>query len=340
MLTRDKPAKWKPRVEDARLLRGEGRYVDDVDFPNLAFAAFVRSPHAHARIRSIDAGEASRAPGVLAVLTAADVKAAGVDSIAIHIPMQSRDGKKLVVPPRPPLAVERVLHVGQPVAMVVAETAGAAQDAAELVAIDYEELAAIVGLREATTAGAPELWPEAPGNIALDWPGLVAEPANAAEVERIIAGAAHVARISLSNQRIAVASMETRGGTARFDPQSGVYTLRTCSQGVGAIREGLAAIMKLERGKIRVLTDDVGGGFGLKTSVYPELPVLLIAAKKIGRPVHWMSGRSESFISDNHARDTYSDAELALDENGKFLALRVRHLAAMGAFIAFHGAHI
>ena len=340
MLARDKSAKWKPRVEDARLLRGEGRYVDDVDFPNLAFAAFVRSPHAHARIRSIEAAEALRAPGVLVVLTAADMKAAGIDNIAMHIPMSGRDGKKLVVPRRPPLADGRVMHVGQPLAMVVAERASAALDAAELVAIDYEELPAVVDLRAAAAAGAPELWPEAPGNIALDWPGLVADAANAAEVERIMAGAAHVARISLVNQRIAVASMETRGGTARFDPASGAYTLRTCSQGVGAIRDGLAATMKLEREKIRVLTDDVGGGFGLKTSVYPELPVLLVAAKKLGRPVHWMSGRTESFVSDNHARDTYSEAELALDKNGKFLALRVRHLAAMGAFIAFHGAHI
>jgi carbon-monoxide dehydrogenase large subunit len=155
-----------------------------------------------------------------------------------------------------------------------------------------------------------------------------------------MASAAHVARISVSNQRIAVAPMETRGGTARFDLESGVFTLRTCSQGAGSLRDGLAAVMKLERDKLRVLTEDVGGGFGLKSTAYPELPVLLIAAKKLGRPVHWMSGRSESFISDNHARDAYSDAELALDTNGKFLAIRVRHLAALGAFVAFHGAHI
>jgi len=341
MLTRNKPpAKWKPRVEDERLVRGEGRYVDDVDFPALAFAAFVRSPYAHARIKSIDTAEALRAPGVLAVLSAADMQAAGVGNIAMHIPMSGRGGATLVVPKRPPLADERVMHVGQAVAVIVAENARAAEEAAELVAVDYEELDSVVDLREAMAAGAPQLWPGAPSNIALDWPGLVTDEANAAEVERIMASAAHVARVSLSNQRIAVASMETRGGTARFDPKSGVYTLRTCSQGVGAIRDGLVAVMKLERDKIRVLTEDVGGGFGLKTSVYPELPVLLVAAKKIGRPVHWMSGRSESFVSDNHARDTYSDAELALDANGKFLALRIRHLAAMGAFVAFHGAHI
>jgi carbon-monoxide dehydrogenase large subunit len=340
MLTRNKPAKWKPRVEDERLLRGEGRYVDDVDFPALTFASFVRSPYAHARIQSIGVEEALRAPGVLAVLTAADMKAAGAGNIALHIPMAGRGGAKLVVPERPPLADKRAMHVGQPVAVVIAETAGAAQEAAELVAVDYEELPSVVDLRDAIAAGAPQLWPEAPNNIALDWPGLVTDEANAAQVERIMVGAAHVARVSLSNQRIVVASMETRGGTARFDSTSGVYTLRTCSQGVGAIRDGLAALMKIERDKIRVLTEDVGGAFGLKTAVYPELPALLVATKKIGRPVHWMSSRSESFVSDNHARDTYSDAELALDTNGKFLALRIRHLAAMGAFVAFHGAHI
>ncbi|HLL26240.1 MAG TPA: xanthine dehydrogenase family protein molybdopterin-binding subunit [Xanthobacteraceae bacterium] len=340
MLTRGRPPKWQPRVEDDRLLRGEGRYVDDVDFPNLVFAGFVRSPHAHARIKSIDAAEARRAPGVLAVLTAADMKAAGVDNISMHAPMGGRGGSKLVVPARPPLADGRTMLVGEPVAAVIAESAKAAEDAAELVAVEYEELASVVDLREAIKPGAPQLWPQAPNNIALDWPGLVTDEANAAEVERIIANAAHVARVSHSNQRIAVVPMETRGGTARFDPMSGGYTVRTCSQGVGVIRDALAAVMKVERDKIRVLTEDVGGGFGVKTAVYPELPVLLVAAKKIGRPVHWMSSRSESFMSDNHARDTYSDAELALDANGKFLALRVRHLAAMGAFVAFRGAQI
>ena len=342
MLTRNKPpSKWKPRVEDERLLRGEGRYVDDVDFPTLTFAAFVRSPHAHARIKSVGVEEALRAPGVLAVLTAADMKAANAQNIAMHIPMNGRGGAKLVVPQRPPLADERAMHVGQPVAAVIAETAIAAQDAAELVAVDYEELDSVVDLRDAVKAGAPQLWPEAPNNIALDWPGLVTDEANAAEVERIMSSAAHrVARISVFEPAHCRRPDGDARGTARFDPESGVFTLRTCSQGVGAIRDGLAAVMKLERDKIRVLTEDVGGGFGLKSTVYPELPVLLIAAKKLGRPVHWMSGRSESFVSDNHARDAYSEAELALDANGKFLALRVRHLAAMGAFVAFHGAHI
>jgi carbon-monoxide dehydrogenase large subunit len=264
----------------------------------------------------------------------------GITNIARHIPMVGRNGKKLVVPIRPPLADDRVMHVGQAVAMVVAKSAGAAQDAAERVAVDYEDLSAITDLRQAVKPGVPQLWPEAVNNIALDWPGLVTEPSNAEEVERAMKSAANVARISLVNQRIAVASMEPRGGTASFDPANGIYTMRTCSQGVGAIQDGLALILNVKREQMRVLTEDVGGGFGLKTSVYPEMPVLLAAARRLGRPVHWMSGRSESFVSDNQARDTYSNAELALDANGTFLALRIRHFANMGAFVAFHGAHI
>src|ERR1700676_1899775 len=169
MLTRNKLAKWKPRVEDERLLRGEGHYVDDVDFPALTFASFVRSPYAHARIQSIGVEEALRAPGVLAILTAADMKAAGAGNIAMHIPMAGRGGAKLVVPERPQLPHKRAVHVGPPVAMVIAESAGAAQEAAELVAVDYEELDSVVDLRDAVKDGAPRLWPEAPNNIALDW---------------------------------------------------------------------------------------------------------------------------------------------------------------------------
>ncbi len=341
MLTRNKTSRHKfQRVEDDRLIRGQGKFVDDVDFLNLSFAYFVRSPHAFARIKAIDNEEARKIDGVLAILTVADMKEAGVINIARHIPMSGKNGGKLVLPARPPLADERVMHVGQAVAMVVAKTTRAAQDAAELVTVDYEELEPVTDLRDAVRPGAPLLWPDAPNNIAVDWPGLVTNPLNEHEVECAIKSAAKVARISLINQRIVVASMEPRGGTASFDPASGVYTMRTCSQGVGAIQDGLASIMNVGREKIRVLTEDVGGAFGLKTAVYPELPALLVAAKKIGKPVHWMSGRSESFVSDNHARDTHSDAELALDSEGNFLALRIRHLASMGAFVAFHGAHI
>ena len=334
-----KGAAHHPRVEDERLLRGLGRFTDDAEPQDGAYAAFVRSPHAFARIVSVDIGEARRAPGVLAVLTAADMD--GVGNISRHPPMTGRGGAKLVQTNRPALAGDRVLHVGQPVAAIVAETRNQAQDAAELVAVEYAPLEPVIEVRDAVRPDAPQLWPEAPGNIALDWPGPVPDDgAQAREVEQAVATAAHVARVTAVNQRIMVATMEPRGASASHDPASDSYTLRVCSQGVGPLRDALALAMGLEREQLRVLTDDVGGAFGMKTSVYPEYPVLLVAARRIGRPVHWLAGRSESFLSDNQARDTVTEAELALDQNGRFRALRIRHLAGVGGFLGALGAHI
>lgn len=328
-----------PRVEDERLVRGSGRFIADAAPAGHAHAAFVRSPHAFARIVSVDVEAARRAPGVLAVLTAADL--AGVGSISRHPPMTGRNGAKLVEPKRPALADERVLHVGQPVAAVIAETRDAAQDAAELVTVEYEPLAPVIDVREAVRPEAPQLWPEAPGNLALDWPGPIRDSEKAAsEVEAAIAGAAHVARVTEVNQRIMVASMEPRGASASYEAATDSYTLHVCSQGVAPIRDTLLPIMGLKREQITVLTDDVGGAFGMKTSVYPEYPVLLVAARRVGRPVHWMATRAESFLSDNQARDTVTDAELALDADGRFLALRIRHLAGVGGFLGTLGAHI
>jgi carbon-monoxide dehydrogenase large subunit len=231
--------------------------------------------------------------------------------------------------------------VGETVAVVVAETLIAAQDAAELVAVDYQERAPAVDLREAIRDGAPQLWPEAPGNIAVDWPGLAADPdANAGEVDRIIASAPHVARVAVVHQRIMVQSMEPRGATASYDSADDSYYLRCCSQSARALRDGLAPILGVPNQRLRVVTEDVGGAFGLKTGPYPEYLAILLAARKIGRPVHWMSNRAEAFLGDNHARDAFSDVELALDERGKFLALRVRHLGNMGAYIGAIGANI
>ena len=199
----------------------------------------------------------------------------------------------------------------------------------------------MVDLREAVREGAPQVWPEAPGNIAVDWPGLAPDPdANAKEVDRIIASAKHVARVALVHQRILVQSMEPRGATASYDPANESYFLRCCSQSARALRDGLAPILGVPNQRLRVVTEDVGGAFGLKTGPYPEYLAILVAARKIGRPVHWMSNRAEAFLSDNHARDAYSDVELALDERGKFLALRIRHLGSMGAFIGAVGANI
>jgi carbon-monoxide dehydrogenase large subunit len=188
---------------------------------------------------------------------------------------------------------------------------------------------------------APQVWNDAPGNIAVDWEGLAANPAEmAAKVDDVMKSAAHVARISLTHQRINVASMEPRGGTASYDPANESYLLRVCSQGARAMRDAMAQVMGVPNDRLRVVTEEVGGAFGLKTGPYPEYVAMLIGAKKIGRPVHWMSGRNESFMSDNHARDAFSDVELALDEKGKFLALRVRHVGSLGAYVGAVGANI
>jgi carbon-monoxide dehydrogenase large subunit len=332
---------FEPRVEDDALVRGLGRFVEDTPQPNQAFGIFVRSPHAHAHIGAIDIEAARAAPGVIAVLTHKDLDAAGVGNTSVHPPLTGRNGAKLVMPFRPALARERVMHVGQPVALVVAESIAQAQDAAELIAIDYEAIDAVADVRAALKVGAPQLWPEAPGNLAIDWPGPVTDDgSNAREIERIFSGAAHVARVTVVNQRLVVATMEPRGATARHDAATDSYTLRSCSQGAGPQRDQIVAATGIPRDKLRVLTEDVGGAFGMKTAVYPEYPSLLVAAKLTGRPVAWMATRSESFLSDQQARDTVTEAELAIDQRGKFLALRVRHIASMGAFIGVPGANI
>ena len=337
--TVDRRAQHQPRLEDDPLVRGLGRYAADTPLTGQTYAYFVRSSHAFADIRSIDTEAAKAVPGVLAVLTAADME--GIGNISQHPPLAGRGGQKLIIPHRPALAGETVRHVGEAVAVVVAETLTAAQDGAEAVIVDYEERTPVVDLREAVRDGAPQVWPEAPGNIAVDWPGLAKDPdANAQEVDRIIASAKHVARVSLVHQRILVQSMEPRGATASYDPADESYFLRCCSQSARALRDGLAPILGVPNPRLRVVTEDVGGAFGLKTGPYPEYLAILVAARKIGRPVHWMSNRAEAFLSDNHARDAYSDVELALDERGKFLALRVRHLGSMGAFIGAVGANI
>ena len=330
-----------PRVEDDYLLRGNGRFVADAAEPGQATAAFVRSPHAHARIRGINIDAARKVRGVIAIVTAADIDAAGVGSVTRHPPLPGRGGSKLVMPHRHALARERVMYVGETVAMVIAETEFAAQDAADLVEVDYEPLDPVVTMAAAQKTGAPQLWPEAPGNLALDWAGTHPNPdANAAEVERIIASAKHVARVTVTQQRLTHATMETRGATAGYDAASDSYRLRVCSQSAGAMRDNTIAVMNVPKEKLRVITEDVGGAFGMKTGAYPEYIAQLVGAKLAKRPVHWMASRSESFLNDAHARDTVTEAELALDDNGRFLALRVRHFANLGAYVGSVGANL
>ncbi len=332
-------SKHAPRVEDDALVRGLGQFTDDPKLPNQAYAAFVRSPHAHARVVSINANDARKAKGVLAVLTAEDIKAAGVAGISRHPPVVGRGGVKMVMPFRPALVGGTAMHVGDPVAMVVAETRGAAQDAAELVQVEYEELPAVVDL-DAAMKGKTQLFPDAPGNLCVDWPGPVPNEKNEREVAEIIAKAPHVARVSVVHQRLVVASMETRGATGVYDKDNDRYTLRACSQSADALRGQAASIMGVPNDKLRVITEDVGGAFGMKTTVYPEYVAVMVAARKVGRPVHWQSTRSEAFMSDCQARDAVSHVELALDDKGKFLALRVRHLCNQGAYIANAGINI
>ena len=237
------------RVEDDALLRGRGRFADDAAVAGQAVALFVRSPHAHARIRAIDVTAARALPGVIAVLTGPEVVKAGITSVSRHPPIAAGRAGPLVVPPRPALAVDRVLHVGNPVALVVADTMTAAQDAAELVEVAYETLPAVTALEDAIKEGAPQLWPEAPGNIALDWQGPVVDEdgSKTKEIERIFAAAHKVARVRMVNQRDRRSPMEPRGATARYDASGRRYHLRCCSQGVTTLRDQLAGVMGLER---------------------------------------------------------------------------------------------
>jgi carbon-monoxide dehydrogenase large subunit len=322
------------RVEDFRLIRGEGRFADDLRLPGQLIGVFVRSPHAHARIVSLDSGGARKSPGVVEVLTAADMKTAAVGNVSMPPPIMGRDRWSQIVPFRPALSGDVVRHIGEAVALVLAETTQAALDAAELVAIEYEELPAVTSAEAALHADAPQLWPEAPGNVVIDWPGPVPDERNDAEVKRILGEAPHRVRLKLVNQRLASAPMEPRGATASFDPASGRFTLRVGCQGVGPLRAQLAAIIGVEPKTIRVLTDDVGGGFGPKTFAYPEYPALMVAARKLGRPVHWMATRAESFLTDNQGRDNTATAELALSSDGRFLALRVDAITNMGAYLS------
>jgi carbon-monoxide dehydrogenase large subunit len=324
-----------PRVEDDALIRGRGKFIDDVEKQGVAHAVFVRSPHAHAGIVSISLDEALKSSGVIGIMTAADLE--GIGTVTRHPPIAGRGGTKIAFSHRPCLAERKVMHVGEAVAMVIADSFTQALDAAERVAVEYEELPAVVDARDALAPDAPRLFDEIDRNLALDYPGPVDDPANVAAVDEIMQRAAHVARVTVVQQRMIMAPMETRGGTASYDAKAGRYTLRVCSQGAGPMRDMVAAIMGIDRQSLRVLTEDVGGAFGLKSGAYPEYPVLLAAAKKYGRKVHWMASRSEAFNSDNQGRDNVTTGELALDVNGKFLALRVRQIQNLGAYVASAG---
>ncbi len=328
---------FEPRDEDRTLLTGAGRFLDDEAAARAAWGVFVRSPHAFADIRGIDSGAARVHPGVLAVLTAADLDAAGIGNVTIAAPIPNTP---MVLPHRPSLAGDVARHAGDAVALVIAETEAAARDAAELVAVDYAAREAVTNLARAALPGAPQLWPEAPGNVAVDWRPYPAGTDGRAELDRIFAGAAHVARVRLVNQRIVMAPLEPRGALAEYDAKAERYVLHAASQSTFVMRQHLARTMGVPVERMRVLTGDVGGAFGMRTSNYPEYPALLLAAKQLGRAVRWRSTRQEGFLSDNQARDTVIEAALALDAEDRFLALDIDVLASLGAYQTSHGAFI
>ena len=282
---------FEPRVEDYRLLTGTGNFQDDEATTGAAWGVFVRSPHAFADIRRIDIASAQTAPGVLAVVTAAALDAAGIGSVSAPVPVPGSPG--MVSPHRPSLARDCVRHVGDPVALVVARSEAEARDAAELVEIEYAARAAVTDVARATAPEGPQIWPEAPGNIAVDWHPYGAKPEDRAELDRIFASAAHIASVRLVNQRIVMAPMEPRTGVAVYEPETDRYALQVASQSAFAMRQHVARTMGVPVDKLRVVSRDVGGAFGMRTSGYPEYPAMLLATKMLGRPVRWLSTRQE-----------------------------------------------
>lgn len=321
------------RLEDEPLLRGNGRFGDDLKPEGALSAYFVRSPHAHAKITRIDVEAAKTSPGVVVVLTGADLEAEHFHSLSHAHPIPGRGGSKPVSPHRPSLAHERVMHVGEPVAMIVAKTAAQAQDAAEKVAVDYDILPAITDARDAVKPGAQQLWPEAPGNVGFDWtaPQDPDGKKNAA-LDKAFEQAAHVVKVELVNQRLVVASLEPRTATASYDGTSNRYELRCGHQGYAALRAQVCEAMNIKPEEIHIFAEDVGGAFGMKGWLYPEYVPMLYAARKMKKPVHWTSSRSEAFLTDNQGRDSIYTVELALNKRGRFLGLRVNCIGNMGAY--------
>src|SRR5258705_12163422 len=325
----------KGRLEDRRLLTGQGRFTSDWNFPNQAYAAFLRSDRAHAEIVSIDVAAALAAPGVLAVLTGKDVAEAGYRSIPTNLGVKDRHGEPLKKPPRPVLAQGKVRHVGECLACVVAESPHAAQDAAELIAVEYKELAAVTSARQALQPGAAQLHAELPGNLSFDW-----VTGDEAATEAAFRSAARVVRLKLENPRMIGNHMEPRACSATYDAATQKYALYACTQGTAGMRGQLVYTMGVPDDKIDVIAEDVGGGFGVRFNMYPEYSAVLLAAKKTGRPVKWTGSRSEVFLSDEQGRDVASESELALDAKGKFLALRFTYVADLGAYLAPTGPFI
>lgn len=321
------------RKEDLRFLTGRGCYTDDLQLPDQLCAAFVRSPYAHAEIRGVDASRALSLPGVIAVFTGEDLLRDGVGELELDFILRNFDGRPMVVPPRRPLASGRVRYAGEPVAIVIATTALQAKDAAEMVEVAYDELPVVVDPVRALDSDSPAVWSDAPGNICCevrygDWDGA----------ERAFAGAAHVTSIDLVNNRLVGNPLEPRAAIAAFDPAAGRSTLYCSHQTPFALRTQLCATLRLPEHRLRVVSRDVGGGFGVKGPTYPEEAALVWAAGRLRRPVKWRCDRSEAFLADAHARDHVTKLEMACDGQGRFLAIRVSDIANLGAYVSSFGA--
>src|SRR5690242_20089179 len=318
------------RKEDYRFITGQGRYTDDLTRPGQTCAAFVRSPHPHAVIRKIDTSDALKVPGVVAVLTGADLEADGVKGLICGWMIHSKDGSAMKAGLHPALALKKVRHVGDQLAVVIAETPGAAAAGAEKVVVDYDVLPAVLAPGEAQAAGAPQIHDEAPRNTIFDW-----HLGDEAKTEAAFASAAHVVDLDIVNNRLVPNAMEPRAAIGEYDAGSGTFTLTTTSQNPHVARLVLAAFVQIApEHKLRVIAPDVGGGFGSKIFIYPEETVCLWAAKRVGRPVKWTGERSESFTADAHGRDHATEASIALDKDGKFLGLRAKTIANLGAYMS------
>jgi carbon-monoxide dehydrogenase large subunit len=317
-----------PRFEDPRLVRGGGRYIDDVVYPGMAYGVVLRSPHGHAKILSIKTDGARAAPGVLAVITAADWKNAGLGELPSHTGLKRRDGSPMFKAAYPVLAEDRVRWVGDPVAFVVAETAAQAADAAEMIEVDYEPLPAVVSTAKATEPGAAKVWDGCPDNISF-----VELLGDKVATDAAFGKAAHIVKQRFVINRVTAAAMEPRGAVGVYLPAEDRYIIHSPVQRAHPYRNEIAKVMKVPESKVRVICIDVGGSFGMKTPVFNEAPLTMFASKLTGRAVKWMSTRTEAFLSDAQARDNVTEAELALDKDGTFLGFRVKTIAAIGAYL-------
>ena len=312
---------WRQRLEDPELLRGQGRYTDDLNEPGQAYAWVVRSQHAHGKIRAIDFESAKGMPGVLAIYTGKDLAAYGTHKTSIQLP-------NMKVPARRSIMTDKVRFVGDPVALVVAQTAAQARDAAEAVEVDIDPLPAVTTAAEALAPGAPQLYEDTPGNLVCEF-----HHGDREKVAAAFTSAAHVIKLDLKATRMVAAPIEPRAAIAKFDPASGRFTLIAPGQGVFGMRNQLADILGVAQDKVHMLTPSVGGSFGMKGSIYPEYVALAHAARALGRPVKWTNDRSGSFLADQQGRDQCFTAELALDKEGRFLALRLTGTGNVGAYV-------